>query len=75
MVAACARRIFRPVTVIYLFYDTAPLLRHTHTPEVSEPLTVGAQYLTRYNTSKKFVRATRPALDLYDELVLNGIYE
>ena len=31
-------------------------------PEVPEPLTIGAQYLTRYNTWKKFVRATRPAL-------------
>ena len=31
-------------------------------PEVSEPLTLGAQYLTRYNTWKKFIRATRPAL-------------
>ena len=31
-------------------------------PEVPEPLTVGAQYLTRYNTWKKFVRVTRPAL-------------
>ena len=32
-------------------------------PEVPEPLTLGAQYLTRYNTWKKFVGATtRPAL-------------
>ena len=32
-------------------------------PDVPEPLTLlGARHLTRYNTSKKFVRATRPAL-------------
>ena len=31
-------------------------------PEVPEPLTIRARYLTRYNTSEKFVRATRPAL-------------
>ena len=31
-------------------------------PDVPEPLTLGAQYLTRYNAWKKFVRATRPAL-------------
>ena len=32
-------------------------------PEVPEPLTVvGGRYRTRYNTWKKFVRATRPAL-------------
>ena len=31
-------------------------------PEVPEPLLLGAQYLTRSNTWKKFVRATRPAL-------------
>ena len=31
-------------------------------PEVPEPLTIGAQYLTRYNTWKKFVRATGQAL-------------
>ena len=33
---------------------------HRGASEVPEPLTVGAQYLTRYNTWKKFVRATRP---------------
>ena len=31
-------------------------------PEVPEPLTVGAQHLTRYTTGKKCVRATRPVL-------------
>ena len=31
-------------------------------PEVPEPPTLGAQYLTRYNAWKKIVRATRPAL-------------
>ena len=31
-------------------------------PDVPEALTLGAQYLTRYNTWKKFVRATRPVL-------------
>ena len=31
-------------------------------PEVPEPPTLGAQYLTRYDTWKKFVRATRMAL-------------
>ena len=31
-------------------------------PEVPEPLALGAQYFTRYNIWKKFVRATRPAL-------------
>ena len=29
-------------------------------PDVPEPLTLWAQYLARYNTGKKFVRATRP---------------
>ena len=29
---------------------------------VPEPLTLGAQYLTRYNTWKNFVRVTRTAL-------------
>ena len=31
-------------------------------PDVPEPRTLGAQYLTRYNTWKKSVRGTRPAL-------------
>ena len=31
-------------------------------PEVPEPLTLGAQYVTRYNAWKKIVRAPRPAL-------------
>ena len=30
-------------------------------PEVPEPLALGAQYLTRKNTWKNFVYATRPA--------------
>ena len=30
-------------------------------PDVPEPLTLGAQYLTRYSTWKKIVRAARPA--------------
>ena len=31
-------------------------------PDVPEPLTLGVQYLTRYNTWKDFVRATGQAL-------------
>ena len=31
-------------------------------PEVPEPLTLGAHYLTRYNTWNKFLRTTRPSL-------------
>ena len=31
-------------------------------PDVHEPPVIGAQYLTRYNIWKNFVRATRPAL-------------
>ena len=30
-------------------------------PEVPESPPLGAQYITRYNTKKKFVRVTRPA--------------
>ena len=42
-----------------------PITEPSHSrcaPEVPEPLTIGAQYLTRYNTWKNFVRATRPVL-------------
>ena len=45
--------------------ETIDILRPSHgrgEPEVPEPLTLGAQYITRYNTWNKFVRATRPAL-------------
>ena len=31
-------------------------------PDVPEPFALGAQYLTRYNTWKKSVRDTRPAI-------------
>ena len=47
---------------ILLFIIIDDNLQCKGAPEVPEPLTLGVQYLTRYNTWKNFVRATRPAI-------------
>ena len=54
---------------VFAFCSCLALERRTREPshgrgatDLPWPLTLGAQHLTRYNTWKKFVRATRPAL-------------
>ena len=65
--AFCPAKGFRTFRrdVIWLGCLSRSVIEPSHSrgaPDVPQPLTLGDQYLTRYNTLKKCVRATRPAL-------------